>query len=106
MSDLFHISKHLNEGVGKVQSEQHRVLMKDGDDRLKGRRYHFIFNAEKLNTVRQEELNILQKRQQRTSRAWGIKDYFRWFWMSPMKSPVGTSSTVGTTGPFGLNWRP
>ena len=78
--DRFHISKHLNEGVDKVRREEHRELMKEGDDRLKGMRYHFPFNAEKLDHERQEELNALQKQQLRTSRAWGIKDYFRWFW--------------------------
>ncbi len=43
--DRFHISKHLNEGVDKVRREEHRELMKEGDERLKGMRYHFLFNA-------------------------------------------------------------
>jgi len=78
--DRFHISKHLNEGVDKVRREEHRELMKEGDDRLKGMRFHFLFNAEKLDEERQQELDALQKQQLRTMRAWGIKDYFRWFW--------------------------
>jgi len=53
--------------------------MKEGDDRLKGKRYYFLFNAEKLDEERHEELNDLQKQQLRTSRAWGRKDCFRWF---------------------------
>jgi transposase len=81
--DRFHISKHLNEGVDKVRREEHRELMKEGDERLKGKRYHFLFNAEKLDEERQEELNALQKQQLRTGRAWSIKDYFRWFWDEP-----------------------
>ncbi len=52
--DRFHISKHLNEGVDKVRREEHRELMKEGDDRLKGKRYHFLFNAEKLDEERQK----------------------------------------------------
>ena len=81
--DRFNISKHLNEGVDKVRCEEHRELMKEGDERLKGKRYHFLFNAEKLDEERQEELNALQKQQLRTGRAWSIKDYFRWFWDEP-----------------------
>jgi len=81
--DRFHISKHLNEGVDKVRREEHRELMKKGDDLLKAMRYHFLFNAEKLDKERQEELDALQKQQLRTSRACGIKDYFRWFWDEP-----------------------
>jgi transposase len=46
-------------------------------------RYLFLFNAEKLDEERQQELNALQKQQLRTIRAWGIKDYFRWFWDEP-----------------------
>jgi transposase len=79
--DRFHLSKHLSEGVDKVRREEHYELMKEGDDRFKGMRCHFLFNAEKLDQERQEELNALQKL--RTSRAWGIKDYFRWFWDEP-----------------------
>lgn len=81
--DRFHISKHLNEGLDRVRREEHRELMKRGDDRLKGMRYHVLFNAEQLDAKRQEELNALQKQQLRTSRAWGLKDYFRWFWEEP-----------------------
>ncbi len=78
--DRFHISKHLNEGVDKVRREEHRELI---DERLKGKRYHFLFNAEKLDEERQQELDALQKQQLRTGRAWSIKDYFRWFWDEP-----------------------
>ena len=81
--DRFHISKHHHEGVDKVRREEHRELMKEGDERLKGMRYHFLFNAEKLDEERQEELNALQKQQLRPGRAWSIKDYFRWFWDEP-----------------------
>ena len=66
-----------------MRREEHRELTKERDDRLKGIRYHFLFNAEKLDKERQEELDALQKQQLRTSRAWGIKDYFRWFWDEP-----------------------
>jgi transposase len=81
--DRFHISKHLNEGVDKVRRDEHRELKQRGDERLTGTRYLFLFNAEQLDNDRQQELNALQKQQLRTSRAWAIKDYFRWFWDEP-----------------------
>lgn len=41
--------------------EKHRELMKEGDDRLKGMRHHFLFNAVKLDEERQAVLNALQR---------------------------------------------
>jgi len=81
--DRFHISKHLNEALDKVRREEHRDLKQQGDDRLKGTRYLFLFNAEMLDEDRQAQLNSLYRQQLRTSRAWGLKDYFRWFWDEP-----------------------
>lgn len=79
--DRFHISKHLNEAVDKVRKTEHRELMKDGDTRLKGTRQLLLFTPEKLSKERAATLNALQKEQLRTNRAWGLKDYFRWFWV-------------------------
>jgi transposase len=78
--DRFHISKHLNEAVDKVRREEHRELLRRGDTRLKGSRQLWLFNPEKLDSEREAESNALQKQQLRTSRAWGLKDYFRCFW--------------------------
>jgi transposase len=77
--DRFHISKHLNEGVDTVRRDEHRELKQRGDERLTGTRDLFLFNAEQLDNDRQQELNALQKQQLRTSRAWAIQDYCRWF---------------------------
>lgn len=81
--DRFHISKHLNEAVDKVRREEHRQLTREGDDRLKGTRYLFLYHAERLDEERQRQLNVLYKQQLRTGRAWSLKDYFRWFWDEP-----------------------
>jgi transposase len=81
--DRFQISKHLNEGVDKVRRDEHRdehrELKQRGDERLTGTRDLFLPNAEQLDNDRQQELNALQKQQLRTSRAWALKDDFRWF---------------------------
>ncbi len=102
--DRFHISKHLNEGVDKVRREEHRELMKEGDERLKGKRYHFLFNAEKLDEERQQELDALQKQQLRTGRAGASRTTSAGSGMSPMRSPDVSSSTTGTTGRSVRDW--
>ena len=87
--DRFHISKHLNEAVDKVRRTEHRELMQDGDERLKGSRQLWLFNPENLDDTREQQFNALQKQQLRTSRAWAIKDYFRWFWEEPNAVAAG-----------------
>jgi transposase len=79
--DKFHIAKHLNEAVDKVRRSEHKDLKAQGDERLTGTRQLWLFNPENLDESREQEFNSLRKQQLKTSRAWGIKDYFRWFWM-------------------------
>lgn len=79
--DKFHIAKHLNEAVDKIRRSEHKDLKARGDGRLTGTRQLWLFNPENLDESREQEFNALRKQQLKTSRAWGIKDYFRWFWM-------------------------
>ena len=78
--DKFHISKYLNEAVDKVRRQEHRVLQSDGDDRLKGLRQMLLYNEENLDEDQQIEIQILQKSDLRTGRAWALKENFRYFW--------------------------
>jgi len=78
--DKFHIAKYLNEAVDKVRRAEHKQLQAEGDDRLTGTRQMWLFHPENLNETRNEQLASLKDQQLRTARAWGIKDYFRWFW--------------------------
>ena len=85
--DKFHIAKHLNEAVDKVRRAEHNELKAKGDDRLTGLRQLLLYHPENLDKERSEQLSDFlgeRKRQQlRTARAWGLKDYFRWFWTYP-----------------------
>jgi len=78
--DKFHVSKYLNEAVDKVRRQEHRELQIDGDDRLKGLRQMLLYNEENLNEDQQVDLQILQKNDLRTGRAWALKENFRYFW--------------------------
>lgn len=81
--DKFHIAKYLNEALDKVRREEHQELKAKGDHRLTGSRQLWLFHPEHLDEVRDAEFSALRKQQLRTSRAWGLKDYFRWFWTYP-----------------------
>jgi len=65
--------------------------------RLKSMRYQVLFNAEKRDDECLDELKALQKQQLRTSLAWGIKNYFRWFRDEPDAIAGRESSNTGTS---------
>ena len=80
--DKFHVSKYLNEAVDKVRRREHRELKSEGDERLTGLRQLLLYNEENLDEDGQVEMQILQKNDLQTGRAWAIKENFRHFWLS------------------------
>ena len=78
--DRFHISKYLNEAVDKVRRQEHKALKTTGDERLTGSKQLWLFNPENLNDERWLEFETLKDQELKTSRAWAIKEQFRWFW--------------------------
>ncbi len=78
--DRFHISKHLNEAVDQVRRQENKALVKQGDERLKGTKQSWLFNPENMSEDRWIEFDKLKDQELKTSRAWAIKEQFRWFW--------------------------
>ncbi len=78
--DRFHISKHLNEAVDKVRRQENKALAKADDDRLKGTKQLWLFNPENMSEDRWIEFETLKDQELKTSRAWAIKEPFRWLW--------------------------
>jgi transposase len=78
--DRYHISAHLNEGVNKVRRQEHRELMGEGDDSLKGTRQMWLFNVENLTEEKWMSFEKLLDMELRSAEAWAMKEQFRWFW--------------------------
>jgi transposase len=78
--DRFHIAKHLNEAVDQVRRQEHKMLKQTGDDRLTGSKQLWLFNPENLSEDRWIEFEALKDQELKTSRAWAIKEQFRWLW--------------------------
>jgi transposase len=78
--DKFHISKHLNEAVDQVRRQEHKQLRSVGDERLKGSKQLWLFNPENLSNDQWLEFEPLKQQELKTSRAWAIKEQFRWLW--------------------------
>jgi transposase len=78
--DRFHVSQLLNQAVDEVRRAESKQLSAEGDDRLKGTRYDWLFNPQNLGPARSEGLAVLVKANLKTSRAWMHKENFEGFW--------------------------
>lgn len=78
--DKFHVAKYLNDAVNKVRKAEHKELLAAGDSSLTGARQLFLFNPENLTEEKYLDLKKLTESDLKVSRAWAIKENFRWFW--------------------------
>ena len=44
--DPFHLHRHMNEAVNQVRKQEHAILHKQGDERLRGTRYYWLYGGE------------------------------------------------------------
>jgi transposase len=78
--DKFHISKHLGEAVNAVRKAEVKKLRADGDTRLEGTRWWWLYSEENIKDEVWEKFEALKDSELKTGRAWSIKECFRWFW--------------------------
>lgn len=78
--DKFHVAKYLGAAVDKVRKQEHKVLMSEGWEDLKGTRYDWLTNLGNLSRKRQCEFKVLRESTLKTARAWAIKDLAMRLW--------------------------
>lgn len=78
--DKFHVSKYLGEAVDKVRRQEHKELMAQGDETLKGTRQLWLYNPENFSPEQVEEFSALKDLQLKVARAWAAKELFSKFW--------------------------
>src|SRR5690606_32872327 len=78
--DRFHIAMHLGKAVDQVRRSENRKLMTEGDTRLVGSKYLWLFNEANVPERRQAEFGKLKNARLKTARAWAMKEAFRDFW--------------------------
>jgi transposase len=78
--DKFHVAKHLGEAVDRVRRQEHRALLENGDDLLKGSKYLWLTNPDNLDAERTGALNALHQMNLKTSRAWALKETAMCIW--------------------------
>ena len=78
--DKFHVSKYLGEAVEKVRRQEHKELMAQGDETLKGTRQLWLYNPQNFSPDQAEEFSTLKDLQLKVARAWAAKELFSRFW--------------------------
>ncbi len=78
--DKFHVSKYLGEAVDKIRRQEHKELMAQGDQRLKGTRQLWLYNPENFSPAQRGEFSVLKDLHLKVARAWAAKEMFCHFW--------------------------
>jgi len=78
--DKFHIIKHLGDAVDKVRRQEHRALVAEGIEALKGSKYLWLRGSERLERDEKQTMEELKTAATRTARAWSIKEFARQLW--------------------------
>jgi len=78
--DKFHVSKYLGEAVDKVRRQEHKELMAQGDETLKGTRQLWLYNPQHFSPEQRSEFAALKDLHLKVARAWAAKELFSKFW--------------------------
>ena len=78
--DRFHIMGYLGKAVDTVRKQEHRELMEEGDETLKGSKYLWLYSRENVPRSRRLEFAELKRAGLKVSRAWAIKELLRDLW--------------------------
>ena len=78
--DKFHVAKYLGEAVDKVRRQEHKALMADGYDDLKGSKYDWLYNPKNMTCKQTRAFSALRDSTLKTARAWAIKELAMSLW--------------------------
>lgn len=78
--DRFHVAQYLGKAVDQVRRQEHRQLLGQGDERMKGTKYHWLRNAGSMSWHQQRSFSALRQSSLKTARAWAIKDFASRLW--------------------------
>jgi len=78
--DKFHVAKYLGDAVDKVRRQEHRILMTQGREDLKGSKHQWLYNPQNMSPKQWREFKGLRESALKTSRAWAIKEMAMSLW--------------------------
>lgn len=83
--DRYHVVAHMTDAVDKVRRAEHKHLQADGDERLTGTRYAWLYARENLPDKYRVTFDALRATNLKTARAWAIKEQLRDLWDQPTR---------------------
>jgi len=72
--DRFHIMQHVGQAVDKVRRQEHRELLRQEDERLKGTKYIWLYREENLPDKHRPTLEALKATNLKVAKAWAMKE--------------------------------
>jgi transposase len=78
--DRFHVAQYLGKGVDQVRRDEHRQLLKAGDQQLKGTKYQWLRNPVNMSWHQRRAFTSLRNSALKTARAWAMKDFAAQLW--------------------------
>jgi transposase len=78
--DKFHVAKYLGEAVDKVRRQEHKALMAEGYEDLKGSKYDWLYNPKNMTHQQKLRFKALRDSTLKTARAWAIKELAMSLW--------------------------
>jgi transposase len=78
--DKFHIAKHLGDAVDRVRRQENRELVARGSERLKGTKYLWLQNPDRMSPERWQEFASLRTSRLKVARAWALKEAAMLLW--------------------------
>jgi transposase len=78
--DRYHVMRLVVEAVDQVRKQEHRALMEEGNEILKGTKYLWLWNEENIPPYREAEFEYLRSLDLKVCRARAIKDNLRHLW--------------------------
>jgi transposase len=78
--ERFHVSKYLNESVDKMRRQEHKELLAEGEETLKGTRQLWLYNPQHFSAEQRDEFSELKDQQLKVARVWAMKELFSKFW--------------------------
>ena len=96
--DKFHVSKYLGKAVDKVRRAEHKDLMAQGDETLKGTRQLWLYNPENFSEEQAGEFAALKDLHLKVARAWAPKNSSPNSGSISRRGGPGGFSTTGMAG--------
>lgn len=78
--DKFHVAQHLGDAVDRVRRDEHRTLLGEGSQLLKGSKYLWPTNPDNFEPAQAGAIEALQQMNLKTGRAWLLKETAMCIW--------------------------